>query len=146
MIKSDFLKNLNSNKIFGLLAVSAVVIGSMIFFIMVLTKTTLAPLYKNLNHEDTRMISLKLGEMGMDYEIDQDNQTILVSASQANHIRMLLAQDGLPASGHLFGQDFMQDDNLFGATQFQNDVNMTRMLEQKLASSINVLSHIDINF
>jgi flagellar M-ring protein FliF len=143
MNKSDFLKNLNSNKIFGLLAVSAVVIGSMIFFIMVLTKTTLAPLYKNLNHEDTRVIALKLSEMGMDYEIDQDNQTILVSANQANHIRMILAQDGLPVSGHLFGQDFMQDDNLFGATQFQNDVNMTRMLEQKLASSINVISHID---
>nr|WP_050811812.1 flagellar basal-body MS-ring/collar protein FliF [Pelagibacterium halotolerans] len=124
------------------MAVVAVMILGFFAFIMIRSTTPqLAPLYTNLEFDDSAAIIAELGGMGIPYEIRNEGATLLVPRDQITTIRMSLAQDGLPARGQV-GYEIFDNQSTLGATSFVQNINHIRALEGELARTIGGLSRV----
>jgi len=97
-------------------------------------------LYSNLSDRDGGAIIAALGPLNVPYKVGEGGTVILVPANQVHETRLRLASQGLP-KGSVVGYELV-DNQKFGATQFQEQMNFQRGLEGELARSIQSLSAV----
>jgi len=97
-------------------------------------------LYSNLSDRDGGAIIAALGPLNVPYKVGEGGTVILVPAAQVHETRLRLASQGLP-KGSVVGYELV-DNQKFGATQFQEQMNFQRGLEGELARSIQSLSAV----
>lgn len=97
-------------------------------------------LYSNLSDRDGGAIIAALGPMNVPYKVDGGGGVIMVPADRVHETRLRLASQGLP-KGSVVGYELV-DNQKFGATQFQEQINFQRGLEGELARSIQSLSAV----
>jgi flagellar M-ring protein FliF len=100
----------------------------------------LVPLFTEMEAKDAGEVSAKLKEMKVTHEIGGNGNSILVPAKDVYRIRLELASQGLPRGNKGF-EIFEQ--SKFGATEFQNKVNLVQALQGELARTIEQLSEVE---
>ncbi|MDZ5761293.1 flagellar basal-body MS-ring/collar protein FliF [Lyticum sinuosum] len=140
----DFIKNLEKNKILALIVSSflLIIIGISVFY--TISNPSMVPLYNNLSPEDSSPVLSRLQAMGVKYDINGDGNQIMVPFDRALSLRMILAQEGLPMIHSQDGYEiFDKSSNVFGSSQFMNNVNLTRAMEGEIARTISSLTPIE---
>ena len=97
-------------------------------------------LYSNLSDKDGGAIVAQLSQLNIPYKHADGGGAILVPSDQVHDVRLKLAAQGLPKGGTV-GFELLENQR-FGATQFQEQVNFQRGLEGELAKSIQSLSSV----
>lgn len=97
-------------------------------------------LYSNLSDRDGGAIIAALNQMAIPYKFSEGGSAILVPSGQVHDARLRIASQGLP-KGSVVGFELV-DNQKFGTTQFQEQVNYQRGLEGELAKSIQSLSAV----
>lgn len=137
----ELLGKLGVARIAAMGVVAVMILGFFAFIMVRSTTPQLAPLYTNLEFDDSAAIIAELGGMGIPYEIRNEGATLLVPRDQITTIRMSLAQDGLPARGQV-GYEIFDNQSTLGATSFVQNINHIRALEGELARTIGGLSRV----
>jgi flagellar M-ring protein FliF len=97
-------------------------------------------LFSNVADRDGGAIIQALGQMNVPYRLSAGGSAILVPSDQVHEVRLRLASQGLPRGGTV-GFELIENQR-FGATQFQEQVNYQRALEGELARSIQSLAAV----
>jgi flagellar M-ring protein FliF len=98
-------------------------------------------LFSNVNDRDGGAILAALGQMNVPYKLAEGGGAIMVPAPLVHETRLKLASQGLPKGGNVGFE--LVDNQRFGTTQFQEQVNYQRGLEGELARSIEALSAVE---
>lgn len=100
----------------------------------------MVPLFTNMDAKDAGEVREKLKEMKISHEIGGNGTAILVPAKDVYKIRLDLASQGLPRGNKGF-EIFEQ--NKFGATDFQNKVNLIQALQGELTRTIEQMEEVE---
>lgn len=122
-------------------AVTAIMIGFLIFITLRFSGVAMAPVYTDLSFEDSAAIVADLESRGIPYEIRNDGATILVPKEDVLATRFKLAEMGLPSGGSVGYEIFDKTDTL-GATSFVQNINHLRALEGELTRTIRAISKV----
>ena len=90
---------------------------------------------------DAGRIAAKLQELGVDYELDQEGQTILVKDVEVYDLRIQLASDGALMGGSAGFELF--DKTKLGATEFERRLDYQRALQEELRRTIVQLEEVE---
>lgn len=99
-----------------------------------------ALLYADMDAETASNMVTQLKTLKVPYTLDEGGRAIRVPVSHVDELRLELAAEG-PESGRPGFEIF--DRTQFGATEFQEQVNLRRALEGELARTIGTLSTVD---
>lgn len=119
----------------ALAAVIALIVGSMMWA----QTPDYRVLYGNLGDRDGGAVIEALQKQNIPYKTG-DGGTILVPSSMVYEARLKLASEGLPKGGAV-GFELM-DNQKFGITQFQENVNYQRALEGEITRTIETISAV----
>jgi flagellar M-ring protein FliF len=97
-------------------------------------------LFSDMDSESASSVIAKLKEQKVLYEIDDAGRTIRVPTTRVDELRLELAGQGMPGSGHVGFEIF--DKTAFGVTDFLEHVNYRRALEGELARTISTISEV----
>jgi flagellar M-ring protein FliF len=97
-------------------------------------------LYSNLSDRDGGSIIAALQTANIPYKFSDNGGAILVPADQVHEMRLRLASQGLPKSGSV-GFELM-DNQKFGISQFDEQINYQRALEGELERTIESISTV----
>ena len=97
-------------------------------------------LYSNLSDRDGGSIITALQQANIPYKLSENGGAILVPSEQVHEMRLRLASQGLPKSGSV-GFELM-DNQKFGISQFDEQVNYQRALEGELERTIESISTV----
>jgi flagellar M-ring protein FliF len=97
-------------------------------------------LYSNLSDRDGGSIIAALQAANIPYKFSDNGGAILVPADQVHEMRLRLASQGLPKSGSV-GFELM-DNQKFGISQFDEQINYQRALEGELERTIESISTV----
>src|SRR5512132_4394541 len=97
-------------------------------------------LFANLSDRDGGATIAALTQMNVPYKFAEGGGAILVPADKVHDVRLRLASQGLPLGGNVGFE--LVDNQKFGATQFQEQINYQRGLEGELARTIQTLSAV----
>jgi flagellar M-ring protein FliF len=120
--------------------VTVLVVASIITFVHFTNQEDYRVLFSNLTSEDASNILTKLKEKKVSYQISSSGDTISVPSGQVSELRLELAAVGLPHSGGVGFEIF--DNKMFGATEFEQQLNYRRALQGELSRTINSLDEI----
>ena len=95
-------------------------------------------LFANLNERDGGAVVASLAQMNVPYKYNDGGSAIMVPSQMLYDTRLKLASQGLPKGGTV-GFELL-DQQKFGTTQLQEQVNFQRGLEGELAKSIQSMS------
>ena len=98
-------------------------------------------LYTDLDREDIGQIGTVLKDAGVDFDVSSDGTSILVGYADTAQARMLLAEKGLPQSGHS-GYELFNELGSFGLTSFMQDITRVRALEGELARTAQTMNGV----
>ena len=124
----------------GLLVALAALVAMVVGFVMWGTQPEYRVLFSNVPDRDGGAIVQALSQMNVPYKMSDSGTAILVPAAQVHDVRLRLASQGLPRGGTV-GFELMENQK-FGTTQFQEQVNYQRALEGELARSIQSLAAV----
>jgi len=124
------------------------ILGSAILIVIVMlawsfwwgSRPDLVPLFTDLESKDAGEIVGKLKEMKVSHEIGANGSAIMVPSKDVYRIRLELASQGLPRGNKGF-EIFEQ--SKFGATEFQNKVNLVQALQGELARTIEQMPEVE---
>ena len=97
-------------------------------------------LFSDMDSESAASVVTKLKEQKVAYVIDDGGRTIRVPTTRVDELRLELAGQGMPGSGHIGFEIF--DKTAFGVTDFLEHVNYRRALEGELARTISTISEV----
>jgi flagellar M-ring protein FliF len=97
-------------------------------------------LFSDMDSESAASVIAKLKEQKVSYVIDDGGRTIRVPTTRVDELRLVLAGQGMPGSGHIGFEIF--DKTAFGVTDFLEHVNYRRALEGELARTISTISEV----
>ncbi|WP_285717743.1 flagellar basal-body MS-ring/collar protein FliF [Pelosinus sp. IPA-1] len=100
----------------------------------------LVPLFTEMEAKDAGEVREKLKEMKVYHEIGGNGTAIMVPSKDVYRIRLDLASQGLPRGNKGF-EIFEQ--SKFGATEFQNKVNLIQALQGELARTIEQMAEVE---
>lgn len=100
----------------------------------------LVPLFTDLEAKDAGEIVGKLKEMKVSHEIGANGTAVMVQSKDVYRVRLELASQGLPRGNKGF-EIFEQ--SKFGATEFQNKVNLVQALQGELARTIEQMPEVE---
>jgi flagellar M-ring protein FliF len=98
-------------------------------------------LYSNLSQEDAGNIVSKLREQRIPYKLAGGGEAILVPAERVYELRLSMANDGLPAGGHVGFEIFDHSD--FSTTEFVQRLNYQRALQGELVRTISEFREVE---
>ena len=128
-------------KVFVIIA-GAGMLAAIIYLIAFLTQTTYTPLITNLDPRDAGAIEEKLKALKyVDYELADEGRTIMVPKEQVYEIRIKLASSGVLQGGGLGFELF--DQNKMGVTDFEQQVDYQRALQEELRRTIVQLEEVE---
>lgn len=114
--------------------------GAVVAMTMWASAPTFKPLYTNLAEVDGGAIISELEKRGVDYKIGSNGTSISVPSDDVYRVRLQLAEQGLPEGGDN-GFEII-DQQRFGISQFNEQVNFQRAMEGELARSISALGPV----
>lgn len=97
-------------------------------------------LYNNISEQDGGEIVTQLTQMQVPYRFAEHDGSILIPADKVYEVRLKLAQQGLPKGGSV-GFELL-DQEKFGISQFNEQVNFQRALEGELSRTIETLGPV----
>lgn len=124
--------------IFSVLGV--LVLGIALLLYSTREKKEYAILFTDLDEKSAASIVENLKSRQVDYQIDDEGKTILVTKETVYDERMELAKEGLPAEGGV-GYEIFDKTNL-GMSEFVQKLNYRRALEGELARTISAMDEI----
>jgi len=99
-----------------------------------------AILYANLDYAEAAEITTRLAALGIDHRLTEDASTIVVPDDEVRNLRLTLAAEGFPKSGHIGYEIF--DDNQLAMTEFLQTVSLRRALQGELEKTLNTISGV----
>jgi flagellar M-ring protein FliF len=120
----------------GLATAAAIVVGAWLWS----QTPDYRVLFANMSDRDGGATLAALTQMNVPYKFSEGGGAILVPADKVHDTRLRLASQGLPKGGTVGFE--LVDNQKFGATQFQEQINYQRGLEGELARSIQSLSAV----
>jgi len=96
--------------------------------------------YTGIDEADAARIVEKLQERQIPYKFGS-NGSILVPSTSVHEVRLAMAAEGLPTGGSIGFELF--DGNMFGMTEFSQEVNYRRALEGELARTVSSLASVE---
>jgi flagellar M-ring protein FliF len=137
----DTLKGLGTTR---LIAMGAVALGIIAFFIYVTTQfasQNMALLYSGLSQKDKNQVIAELQKQGVQYQITNDGQNIRVPKAEVGPTRLQLAEQGIPGESKV-GYEIFDDTSGLGTTNFVQNINRLRALEGELAQTIRSMENV----
>jgi flagellar M-ring protein FliF len=134
----EFAKTLGAPRIAAMLAVTVALIGFFGFLILRVTAPDMRPLFTDLTLEDSAAIIKELEREGVQYQLRDNGNVVMVPKDRVARLRMALAASGLPKGGGVGYEIFDKTDTL-GTTSFVQNINAVRALEGELARTIRAL-------
>ncbi|QHM73229.1 flagellar basal-body MS-ring/collar protein FliF [Mixta intestinalis] len=128
----------NPRFLFVILAAAAISIVIALFFWA--KSPDYRTLYSNISDEDGGAIVAQLAQMNVPYRFQEHGGAIMVPADRVYEARLKLAQQGLPRGGQV-GFELL-DQEKFGLSQFNEQINYQRALEGELARTIEKLGPV----
>ncbi|MGL6188029.1 MAG: flagellar basal-body MS-ring/collar protein FliF, partial [Holosporales bacterium] len=123
----------------SLLGGSLTILMVVIFFLMTrISQPEMALLYGDLELREGSLITEKLQNSGISFEMKDGGKQIYVPASEVLKSRMMIAEAGLPAGGSV-GYEIFDRSDVLGSTNFVQNVNLLRAIEGELARTIRTL-------
>jgi flagellar M-ring protein FliF len=123
------------------LAIAIVTVGGFLIGVYAWLQTPdYRVLFTNLGDRDGGAVVAALTQMNVPYKFSDGGAAILVPSNQIYDTRLKLASQGLPKGGTV-GFEIL-DQQKFGTTQLQEQVNYQRGLEGELAKSIQSVSAV----
>lgn len=135
---NSFLQTLKSLGPVRLAALGGVALATLLFLIVVIARMggeTMTTVYTGLSASDGGAVIQRLEQLNIPYDASADGSRVSVPEAQAGRVKMLLAQDGIPAGGGVGYEIFNQPEG-FGTTSFLQNINQQRALEGEIARSI----------
>ncbi|XBC44434.1 MAG: flagellar basal-body MS-ring/collar protein FliF [Buchnera aphidicola (Schlechtendalia peitan)] len=122
-----------------IIAISSI-LSIIIFFLFVFKSSNYHILYNSLSNEDEKLIISQLTRMNIPFKFSDDHKSLLVPENQIRKIQENLFEQGLP-KGNSIGFELL-DQEKFGISQFNEQINYQRALEGELARSIQQLDNV----
>ena len=119
----------------------AILLTASIFIAARFSTPNLAPLYGELEQQDSAAIISRLEQMNIPYEIGRNGSQILAPEDQVARLRLTMAEQGLPAGGTV-GYELFDKGESLGSTNFLQNINLVRALEGELERSIATLPRV----
>ncbi len=135
------LKNLGPVRLASLGAVGVATLLFLVFLMAQMGGQGMTPVFKGLTPADGGAIIQRLEQLNIPYEASADGTRISVADSQSGRVKMLLAEEGLPAGGGVGYEIFNQPEG-FGTTSFLQNLNQQRALEGELARTIRTMQAV----
>lgn len=104
------------------------------------TQVRYAHLFTDLSTDDAAAISTRLKELHVPFRVDPSGNALQVPEDRVHELRLQLAGLGLPRGGGVGFELF--DKSQFGATEFEQRVNLRRALEGELARTISSIASV----
>lgn len=123
------------------IVLGAAILTTVFFVARVLLRPPMSPLFTGLEAADAGRIAAKLQELGVDYELDQEGQTILVKDDEVYDLRIQLASDGALMGGSAGFELF--DKTKLGTTEFERRLDYQRALQEELRRTIVQLEEVE---
>ena len=140
---ANLFKDMGPTKLAIMAIVGVIILFSIVFIGMNLSKPAVVPLFSGLNSDDSTKISAKLESMGIYYELQSGGAQIMVPHNKVLAIRMKLAENGLPSGRANIGYEIFDKSDAMGVSSFVNNVNLLRALEGELSRTISAFDHIE---
>jgi flagellar M-ring protein FliF len=131
---ADFWASLPTLKRVALVAVTSIVLISVLALSVLGSRVTYGTLYSELSTEDAAAIVEKLKTAQIPHRLEAGGAAILVPEERIPALRLELAASGLPQGGKVGFEIF--DRSRIGATEFEQQVNLRRALEGELSRSV----------
>lgn len=112
----------------GVLAIASIA-GTALF-----TEDPYQILYSDLTIEGSKAVTKKLADLGVEYQVRDDQATIAVPRSMIHTARMELAKEGLPGEGVVGFETF--DNFSFGTSSYVQRIQYIRAVQGELTRSI----------
>src|SRR5690606_33941291 len=139
---APWLEKLKQQGLVPLLLGAAAFVGLVIALILWASTPEYRVRYRNLSEADGGRIINELETRQIKYQLNGAG-TILVPADQVHKLRLQMAEQGLPNGGNV-GFSLM-DNQAFGISQFAEQVNFQRALEDRKSTRLNS-SHVKISY
>jgi flagellar M-ring protein FliF len=137
----EFAKTLGAPRIAAMAAVTIALVGFFAFLILRVTAPQMTPLFTDLSYEDSAAIVKELERQGINYELRNDGNIVMVPKERVARLRMSLAGEGLPKGGGI-GYEIFDKSDALGTTSFVQNINNLRALEGELARTIRGLDSV----
>lgn len=134
------LRALPPQRLFSLLIGIAALIAVLVGMYLWSSAPDYRVLYANLNDRDGGAVVQALQQMNVPYKFSESGGIIYVPSDKVHDVRLRLASQGLPRGGAV-GFELLENQK-FGLTQFQEQVNFQRALEGELSRSVQSLSAV----
>jgi flagellar M-ring protein FliF len=122
----------------ALVSVTASVLLGVVGIALLGSQVRYAPLYTGLSTEDSAAIVGRLKELKVLHRVTPSG--VEVPEERVPELRLELASSGLPRGGGVGFEIF--DSARFGATEFEQQINLRRALEGELSRSINTIEGV----
>ncbi|XBC38248.1 MAG: flagellar basal-body MS-ring/collar protein FliF [Buchnera aphidicola (Floraphis choui)] len=116
------------------------ILSIIIFYMFFFRSSNYCVLYDNLSNEDEKLIISQLTHMNIPFKFNSNHSTLLVPESELKEAQFSLSEQGLP-KGKSVGFELL-DQEKFGISQFNEQINYQRALEGELARSIQQLDNV----
>ena len=137
----EFVKTIGATRIAAMGAVTIALVGFFAFLILRVTSPQMTPLFTDLNYDDSSAIVKELERQGVQYELRNDGNIVMVPNDRVARLRMALAGNGLPKGGGV-GYEIFDKSDVLGTTSFVQNVNNLRALEGELSRTIRALDRV----
>lgn len=138
---ASIMAALRPGQIIALGTVTVLLLAFFAFIIFRATSPNYAILYSNLTIDDAQMVTDRLGNLGVPFQLSDSGDAVLVPSDQILQLRMDLASEGIPAGGTA-GYEIFDESSSLTATDFISNVNLRRALEGELARTIMSLRQV----
>lgn len=99
-----------------------------------------AILYASLDYAEAAEVTTRLASLGIQHRLTEDATTIVVPDNEVRNLRLTLAAEGFPRTGHIGYEIF--DDNQLAMTEFLQTVSLRRALQGELEKTLNTISGV----
>lgn len=135
----DIWSKLTSLQRVAIGAATVAVIAAVTALLLWANKPLYKPLYTDMTETDVKAVSEQLSNKSVPFVVD--GTTIMVPQESVYTARIMLAEAGLPKTPPAKGFSLF-DEQKFGETEFQQQVNYQRALEGELANSIAAMDKV----
>ncbi|YCI29259.1 flagellar M-ring protein FliF [Erwinia sp. PK3-005] len=137
---TSLIERLRANPRFVFIILAAAFISVIVALLFWAKSPDYRVLYSNISDEDGGAIVAQLTQMNVPYSFQEGGGAIMVPADRVYEARLKLAQQGLPKGGQV-GFELL-DQEKFGLSQFNEQINYQRALEGELARTIEKLGPV----
>lgn len=136
----QFLNNFGTGRLVALAAVVIGLVGFFLFVTMQFSKQDMSLLYSDLELSESAEIVERLQALDVPFQTTDNGRAILVPADRVGDLRIQMAGEGL--SGRIVGYEIFDRSDGFGTTSFEQQINRLRAVEGELARTIQGLETV----